>query len=71
MVEHNINFYVYYGCIAGRNPIWLMKTLVVVVRIFDRIGLYTILVKTNMLVCTPDFIWCKQVEVVYNRREMG
>ena len=38
------------------------------VRMFERVGLKKKMGKTNAVVCTPEFIWYKEVEVSYKRR---
>ena len=47
--EHNIILYAEYSRIAGRNPIWVQTTLMVVVRMLYRVGLLTNTGKTKEL----------------------
>ena len=69
--EHKIIFYAYFVCIAGHNPIWFQRTLMVVVRLFKRVVLLTSLGKTNAMVCTPGFLWGKSGTAAYKRILMG
>ena len=46
-------------------------TLTVAVRIFNRVGLQTKLVKTKLMVCNPGLIWGKQGDTEYKRRVTG
>ena len=55
--KHIIYFCADDGHIAGRNPIWLQIILTAMVRMFERVGLQTNLIKTNSMVFTPGFIW--------------
>ena len=71
LVEHNIVFYADNGHIAGHNSIWVHTTLAAVFRIFERVELQTKLGKTNSMVCTPVFIWGKQVLAVYKWKATG
>ena len=59
LVEHNIVFYAYDGNILVSNPIWVQTTLMVVVRMFGRVGLQTNLVNTKIMVYNTVFIWGK------------
>ena len=68
MGEHNIYFYAYDRRIAVRNPIWVQTALIAMVRIFDRVGLHTNLIKTKSIVCTPEFVWVQQVAEAYKQR---
>ena len=63
--KHNIVFYDYDRYIAGRNPIWLQKTMMVLVRMFERFGLQKKLGKANAMVCLPSFILWHQRDMEY------
>ena len=69
--EHNIVVYKKDGRISGHNAILVHMTLMVVVRIFYRVGLKTNLGNTKAMVCTPSFIWGKQGSAAYNQRVAG
>ena len=69
--EKNIVFYVDDGRIAGRKPIWVQTTLMVVVRMFGRVGLQTNLVNTKIMVYNTVFIWGKLGVAAYKQRVMG
>jgi hypothetical protein len=51
-------FYVEDGLIASRDPIWLQELFNILVRLFERIGLFTNASKMKVMVCTPGRI-CK------------
>ena len=61
--KHNIYFYADDGRIAGRNLVWLQKTLTAMVRVFDMVGLQTKLGNTKAMICTLGFIWFQQEAV--------
>ena len=58
---HNIVLYEYDSCIAVHNLILGQKTLIVVVCMFDRVGLQTKLGKKKAMVCAPSLIWGQQI----------
>ena len=66
--EHKIVLYADDCRIVGRNPIWLQKTLMVMVKTFEILGLKTNLGETKEIMCTTVFIWGKLVVAVYKRR---
>ena len=45
------------GKIAGRNPTWVNKTLIDMVKMFESVGIQTKLGKTKAMMCTPGSIW--------------
>ena len=54
--KHNICFYADAGIIAGKNLIWVQRTLSAMVKMLKRVGLQTKLGKTKAMVFTPGFI---------------
>ena len=61
--HHNIVFYKNDGQIDVRNPIWVQKNLISMVRTFDRVGIQKNMGKTKAMVCTPGFILGQQGSV--------
>ena len=57
--EQEILFYADDGRITGRNPIWIQGMLTKILRIFERMGLYTNVGNTKCMKCMPGFIWSK------------
>ena len=55
--DQDVVFYADDGRIAGRNPMWVQGALILRAWIFEQVGLYTNLGKTNSMTCTPGFIW--------------
>ena len=49
----------------------MQTALTTMVIIFERFGLHTNLSKTKVVICTPEFIWGKQVVEAYKRRATG
>ena len=66
--ENNIVLYADNGRISGHNSLWVQATLMEAVRMFERVGLQTNLVKTNEMVCTPGLIWGEMGVLAYKRR---
>ncbi len=56
MAEILVVFYVDDGLIASRDPVWLQESFNILVRLFERIGLFTNAVKTKVMVCIPGRI---------------
>ena len=61
-------FYVDNGRTVGYNPIQVKKTLTLLFHMFKTVRLKTNLWETKVMVCTPGFIWGKQVEAAYKWR---
>jgi hypothetical protein len=51
-----VAFYVDAGLIASRDPVWLQESFDVLIRLFERIGLFTNAAKTKAMVCIPGLI---------------
>ena len=45
--------------------------LTTMVIIFERVVLHTNLSKTKVMICTPEFIWGKQLVEAYKQRATG
>ena len=69
--EKNIILYSEDVQIAGLNPNWVQKTLMAVVRMFERVGLKKNPGKSEEMVCTPGFIWGLRIEESYKWRATG
>ena len=59
MRELNLVFYADGGQKSGQDNIWVQDALTVTVAMLKRMELETNLYKTNLMVCTPGFIWRK------------
>ena len=55
----------------GRKYVWVQGTLTTLMRVFERLRLYTNLGKAKSMPCTPGFIWGKMGQDAYKRRAMG
>ena len=64
-------FYDYDGRIAGRNPIWVQGTLIKLMWMFEWVELYTNLVNTKSMKCTPRFIWGHLDKEIYKWQLAG
>jgi hypothetical protein len=63
VVEILVAFDVDDGLIASRDPVWLQESFDVLIRLFERIGLFTNAAKTKVMVCIPGQIregWTKE-----------
>ena len=60
-----------YGCIMGRHTIWVKGVLMTLERMFEWVGLYMDLGKTNVMTCTPSFILGQLIKDTHNWRATG
>ena len=51
-----VAFYVNDELIASWDPVWLQESFDILIRLFERIGLFTNLSKTKVMVCIPGQI---------------
>jgi hypothetical protein len=56
VAEILVAFYVNDGLIASRDPVWLQKSLDILVGLFERIGLFMNAAKMKVMVCIPGRI---------------
>jgi hypothetical protein len=79
VVEILVAFYVDDGLIASRDPVWLQDSFDILIRLFERIGLFTNAAKTKAMVCIPGQIregktkeeytaYKSQTEILDNKR---
>ena len=60
--KQEIMFYADDGHIVGQTHNWVQNKLPALVPMFERASLYKNLGNTNVMVCTPGFIWGQQGE---------
>ena len=56
VAEILVAFYVDNGLIASWDPVWLQESFDILIRLFERIGLFTNAAKTKVMVCIPGRI---------------
>ncbi len=61
-------FYEDDGYIASRDPELLGRALIIIVDLFERVGLKTNTTKTETMICTPGKIWTRLSALSYYRR---
>ncbi len=64
-------FYVDDACLASRDAGFLQHALTLLVDLFERVGLQTNTSKTQMMVCTPGWIWTQLPSEFYRRMRTG
>ena len=69
--EQDIVFYVDNGCIVGINPIRVHGTLTMLVRMFERVGLYKNLGNIISITSMTGFIWGHMGKDAYKRGVAG
>ena len=69
--KYNTLMTINYGRIAGQYPIWVQTVLTTMVRMFEKVGLWTNLNQTKDMICKTGFVWGKQVVEAYKRQPQG
>ncbi len=66
MAEILVAFYVDDGLVASRDPVWLQESFDILIRLFERIRLFTNASKTKVMVCIPG-----QIRKAYTEEQYG
>ena len=69
--HQNALFYADNGMVASLEPQWLQGAFIILVGLFDRVGMRTDVRKTFSMVCRPCQEVGTQLEAAYGQRMMG